>query len=402
MFSRRLDWLVGENAHATAERAQRAAGRPLIDLTLSNPAAPEARLLGTSAAFAAELAAALADPAVALYQPEPRGPLAARKAVANAFTPTAAARDPERLVLTASSSESYAWLLKLLCDPGDAVLVPEPSYPLFDYLAGLEALPVRRYRLAFAGDWQIDWASVEAALPGARAIIVVNPNNPTGSFLRRDALARLSTLAVQAGAALIVDEVFADYGFAVPADAVTTVRAEPALAALTFALGGLSKGSGLPQLKLGWIAALGPAALVAEALRRLELIADTYLPVSAPVLAALPRLLALGASVRADIQARVVENRAQLAARLGPASGAPVSWLPAEGGWSAILRVPALQTDDVWALTLLEEDGLVVQPGYFFDITGLGATLVVSLLVPPAIFAAGLERILDRAHRLCA
>jgi alanine-synthesizing transaminase len=388
MFSRRLDWLVGENALAQLERAQGA--RPLLDLTLSNPTAAGLPDRGPA------LAAALADPAVARYRPEPQGPLAARQLLAG----SSGAGDPARLLLTASSSESYAWLFKLLCDPGDAVLVPEPSYPLFDYLAGLEALRVRRYQLRFAGDWQVDFSSVEAALPGARAIVIVNPNNPTGSFLRKDTLARFAALAAAHDVALIVDEVFADYAFAAPCDAVPSITGTPDLPALAFALGGLSKGSGLPQLKLGWMTALGPAALVDEALRRLELIADTYLSVGTPVLAALPRLLAIGANIRGDIQARVAHNRQHLGRRL--TRELPVSWLPAEGGWSAILRVPALHGDDVWALTLLEEDGVVVQPGYFFDLTDLGATLVVSLLCPPAVFAEGLERIIARAMAMCA
>lgn len=330
------------------------------------------------------------------YHPHPLGSPAARAAVAAEYARLGAAVAADELVLSASSSEAYAWIWKLLCDPGEAVLVPEPSYPLFGYLAGLEGVTARPYRLVFTGEWHIDWASVEHALPGARAVVVVNPNNPTGSFLRAADLRHFSTLAARHGAALVVDEVFADYAFAPPPEVVRTVAAAGPLGALTFALGGLSKASGLPQMKLGWTAVLGPPELRAAALARLALIADTYLSVGTPVLRALPRLLPIGEEIRRDITARVAANRATLAA-LVP-QGSPVSWLPAEGGWSAILRLPGTRSDEAWALELLEADGVLVQPGYFFDLTGVGTTVVVSLLGPPTAFAAGITRILARAN----
>ncbi len=295
---------------------------------------------------------------------------------------------PERIVLTASSSESYALLFKLLADPGDTVLVPQPSYPLFDHLARLEGLVIRPYRLAFDGAWHLDWSSL--ALEGARALVLCNPNNPTGSFLRRDELARLGAEAARAGLALIVDEVFADYAFAAPADAVVTMAAEP-LPALTFALGGLSSSCGLPQMKLGWLAALGPPPLAEAALARLELIADTYLSVGTPVLQALPGLLAAGAAIRKDVRGRLAASRAALAAAF-PA-GSPVSVLPVEAGWSAILRLPAVRSDEQWAFDLLDRDGLLVQPGCFFALAHLGSPIVISLLTPPADLAPALPAI---------
>jgi aspartate/methionine/tyrosine aminotransferase len=276
------------------------------------------------------------------------------------------------------------------------VLVPTPSYPLFDYLAALEGVATRSYALAFDGEWHIDWPSLTAALPGARALAVVNPNNPTGSYLRRGELDRLAALAAAHDVALIVDEVFADYAFAPPPDAQRTVAAVPDLAALTFVLGGLSKASGLPQMKAGWIVTCGPPALAEAAQSRLELIADSFLSVGTPVQTALPQLLALGAAIRADITARVAENRATLAAALGP--GSAVTWLPAEAGWSGILRLPAILSDEAWALRLLAEDHVLVQPGYFFDLS-LGTTLVVSLLAPPAAFAEALARLVARVAR---
>ena len=391
MFSRRLAWSTPENALAAAERRLRAAGAPLLDLTVSNPTAVALPDRG------AALAAAFADPAIARYLPSAPGPRAARELVAAEQARLGARVAPDRIVLSASSSESYSWLFKLLCDPGDVVLVPEPSYPLFDYLAALEGLATRRYRLVWAGEWQIDWSSVAAALPGARVVTVVNPNNPTGSFLRAPDLARLGALAAAHDAALIFDEVFADYANAAPADAVRSVAAVP-LPGLGFALGGLSKSAGLPQLKLGWITVLGPEVLAAPALSHLALIADTYLSVGTPVLSALPRLLPIGAALRADLTARIADNRACLARLVTRA--APLTALAAEGGWSAILRVPAQLGEEAWALALLEEDGVVVQPGYFFDLTGLGSTLVVSLLTLPEVFAAGIARIVARAAAL--
>jgi alanine-synthesizing transaminase len=390
MFSRRLDFAAPENRLAELERNwQRGETRPL-DLTVSNPT-----VVGL-ADHRAELAAALAQAEVTHYRPEPLGPAAARAQVAAEYARLGATIDPGRIVLTASSSESYSLLWKLLCDPGDVVLVPAPSYPLFEHLAALEGVAVRPYRLAhtFGGGWHIDWSSFDAS--GARAVVVVNPNNPTGSFLLRADHQRLVQICADGDIPLVVDEVFADYAFAaLAAEAVSTVAAAaPAPRALTFTLGGLSKSAGLPQMKLGWMALLGPEHLVQPARARLELVADTYLSVNTPVLAALPALLAIGARRRGEIAARVQENRRRLSAAVGT-TGA-VRLLPGEGGWSAILRLPATRSDEDWALALLEEDGVLVQPGYFFDLEGLGATLVLSLLVPPDDLEEGLRRLLQR------
>jgi alanine-synthesizing transaminase len=385
-FSDRLPWSTPENRLAEREAARRAADRPVLDLTVSNPT-----LVGLSYP-ADQLAAALGDPAVARYEPVPFGLPVARAAVASDFARRGARVDAEAIALTASSSESYGLLFKLLCNPGDAVLVPQPSYPLFDYLARLEGVEPRPYRLAYDGRWRIDWESLESGLAGARAICLVNPNNPTGSFVSREELDRLAGLAAARGVPLIVDEVFADYALQPAVDAAVTVAARP-LPALTFCLGGLSKAAGLPQLKLGWIATVGPAALVEEARRRLELVCDTYLSVGTSVQRALPTLLALGGELRAQIARRVQSNRQRLAATFGRSS--PCTLLPAEGGWSAILRVPATMSDEEWALTLLDRDGVLVAPGYFFDLE-LGTTLVLSLLTHPATMSEGARRIAER------
>jgi aspartate/methionine/tyrosine aminotransferase len=388
--SARLDWTTSENALAGVTRAAAARGG-LLDLTETNPTR-------VGLAYpAGALAAALARAPFATYEPAPFGLPAGRAAVAADYARAGVSVDPSRVVLTASSSESYGFLFKLCCDPGDAVLVPEPSYPLFEYLTRLEGAVPIGYRLAFDGVWHVDFASLTEALAAAgrdgrraRALVVVSPNNPTGSFLKRDELARLAALAARNDLALISDEVFAPYPFApdptrVVAAAVDGAGAEaPAI----FSLGGLSKACGLPQLKLGWIVAGGRQA--AAALAALELIADTYLSVGTPVQAALADLLTLGADVRAAITARVTDNRAALAAALPEASGCTL--LPAEGGWSAIVRLPASRSDESWAAGLAAEAAVLVQPGYFFDLRG-GTFLVVSLLPAPEVFAAGIARL---------
>lgn len=367
-------------AHAEADR--KASGLSLFDLTLSNPTQAELP-------YPAEaIANAFVDPAMAVYQPSPYGLHAARAAVAADYARRGAIVDADHILLTASSSESYSLLFKLLGNPGQAVLCPEPSYPLFDYLACLEGLIPRPYRLAFDGHWHIDFQTLD--LEGAAAIVVVSPNNPTGSFLNAEDCDRLAALAAEYGLAIIADEVFADFPIAPAADAVTAIAVRE-LPALTFSLGGLSKASGLPQMKLGWIAASGPAALIGPALANLELVADTYLSVSTAVQLALPKLLAIGTEIRHAIEQRVLRNRSALATRIDQRS--PCTLLPAEAGWSAIVRVPEIMSDEEWALRLLREYGVLVQPGYFFDLH-MGATLVVSLLVPSATFDRAITHML--------
>ncbi len=393
MRSARLDWDPPENALAAVARAA-AAGGALLDLTESNPTA-----VGLPYPTPA-LGAALARASFARYQPAPFGLTAARAAVAADYAGAGVTVDPDRIVLTASSSESYGFLFKLCCDPGDAVLVPEPSYPLFEYLARLEGVVPFGYRLAFDGVWHVDFASLSEALAAARRVgqrprvlVVVNPNNPTGSFLKRDELVRLDAICAEAGLALISDEVFAPYPFAPDPTRVSAVAIElqPLTARAVFSLGGLSKGCGLPQLKLGWIVVGGREA--ARSLAALELIADTYLSVATPVQSALGDLLALGAEIRAGIAGRISQNQACLVEAVGPASACTL--LPAEGGWSAILRLPASRSDEAWATELAAEDGVLTHPGYFFDLRG-GSFLVVSLIPRPEVFQTALGRLVAR------
>ena len=384
-YSRRLSWSVPLSPLALLVEEKIARGVVLLDLTSSNPTR-------ASLPYSETLLSALTHPAGLVYQPDPAGVPAARAAIAGYYAERGYAVDPEHLVLTASTSEAYAWLFKLLCDPGDAVLVPQPSYPLFDYLAALESVLLRPYPLGFDGHWYLDVAELERVSGGARAALLVHPNNPTGSFLSRTEWEALVALAEVRGLALVVDEVFSDFGFTTSDDRLDSTVSETRV--LTFTLSGLSKVVGLPQLKLGWIHVGGPTVEVEEALARLELVADTYLSVSTPVALATPRLLAERRQLAGPIARRTADNLALVAAAV---QDSPVSLLPVSGGWYAMLRLPRTQSDEAWALTLVERDGVLVQPGYFYDVP-LEACLVISLLTPPEILKEGLGRLLRRVE----
>jgi alanine-synthesizing transaminase len=385
MFSARTRWDLTPNRLAEAVARAREASRPLLDLTETNPTRA-----GLSAP--AEVLATLSQPRGLRYQPDPRGLREAREAVAADFARRGAEVDPDRLVLTASTSEAYGFLFKLLCDAGDAVAVPRPSYPLFEYLARLEGVDVVTYPLRFDGEWHVGRGDVEAALtPRTRALVAVSPNNPTGSYLKRDETDALLGLCAEHGLALVADEVFADFAFA--PDARRTVTVAGRTDALTFALGGLSKSCGLPQLKLAWIAASGPDPLLRDALARLEIVADTYLSVSTPVQEAAADILSRLPALQAPLRLRTTANLATL--RDAVAGVGVVTLQRPEGGWSAVLRVPAHHGEEEWCLRLLEADGVLVQPGYFFDFPG-EAFLVLSLLTPEAVFTEGVRRLLAR------
>jgi alanine-synthesizing transaminase len=381
VLSRRTRWDRRPNRLAALLERKRAEGARLIDLTETNPTR-----VGLTPP--PELLAPLADPGNLRYEPEPLGMTEARAAVAADFTRRGARVSCDSIVLTASTSEAYAYLFKLLCDPGDVVLVPRPSYPLFDYLAALESVEVATYALAYDGEWRLDTRSLAAAVgPRTRAIVLVNPNNPTGSFLKRDEVDAVREAAERAGAAIISDEVFGDYAFGPDPRRVATLAGERDV--LAFALGGLSKSCGLPQLKLGWMAVSGPRAEAAEAIARLEVVADTYLSVATPVQRAAADVLGRRAGLQAPIAARVGRNLASLEGR---ARGTAATLLQVEGGWSAVLRVPATMSEEERALELLESHEVVVHPGYFFDFER-EAFLVVSLLPPPEAFEEGVDRI---------
>ncbi len=386
MFSSRLDWNSPANRISALIEAKRRAGVEILDLTESNP---------TRAALpypAAEIASALDDPRSLSYEPSPAGSREAREAVAAYYAGRGEAVAPERILLTASTSEAYAYVFKLLCDAGDEVLVPRPSYPLFEFLARLESVRVVQYPLLYDGAWRIDFhALAERVTARSRAVVLVNPNNPTGSFLKRDEWTRLEALCAARGMAIVSDEVFSDYGFAPSAARVPSLAG--AREALTFCFSGLSKIAALPQMKLGWIVVSGPRQEQSRALSRLELIADTYLSVSAPVQNAAGRLLASGAQVRAAIASRTCANLTSLRAAL---AGSALDVLDVEGGWYATLRVPRTRSEEQWTLDLLERENVLVQPGFFYDFES-EAFLVVSLLTEQKRFAEGVRRIVGHA-----
>lgn len=380
-FSQRSGRDQTQNALARACAGRTARGAPILDLTVSNPTV-------AGITYDPEVFEALAGAGDARYEPSPRGLPSAREAIAHEVTaglPGGPVVTADQIVLTASSSESYGFLFKLLCDPGDAVLVPTPSYPLFELLAELDGVRLSPYRLAWDGGWHLDLGSLaDAADERSRAVVSVAPNNPTGSSPTRRELRAMAAL----GLPIISDEVFAGYRLARSRGG----EYSPALSALeledtlVFALGGLSKHVGLPQLKLGWIVVSGPEAARREALARLELIADTYLSVATPVQRALPEILRAGAATRGAIGDRVRRNLATLRRTMAAAPAAAV--LPVDGGWYALIRVPKTEPDMAWAVRLVEERGVLTHPGELFGIAH-GAHLVVSLLTPEAPFAEG-------------
>jgi aspartate/methionine/tyrosine aminotransferase len=383
MFSSRVPSDLGPNTVAAAVERMRLGGHGFDDLTVSNPT--EAGI-----GYPPELLGSLADESALKYEPQPFGLIAAREAVAQEYARHGVKIPPSHIVLTASSSESYAWLFKLLCDPGESVLVPTPSYPLFEHLTRLENVHALPYRTEYHGTWTVDIDDLRYAVDETtRAILVVSPNNPTGAWLKRDELAAIVELCAAHHLVLIGDEVFADYPIDPAPGAIRTVVDQEDV--LTISLGGLSKSVGLPQLKLGWMALRGPSAWLHPALMRLEIVADTYLSVGSAVQVAAPRLLAYGQTVRRQIMQRVLTNYRTLQHAASQWPSCQV--LRAEGGWSAVIRIPHTMPEDERVIRLLERDHVLVHPGYFFDFPRDGY-LVVSLLVRPDVFRTATDRML--------
>jgi aspartate/methionine/tyrosine aminotransferase len=333
----------------------------------------------------------LADRRSLQYEPSPLGLQEARAAIAHDCERNGIKVAPDRVVLTASTSEAYSVLFKLLCAPsGDAVMVPVPSYPLFEHLSDLDGVDAIPYALEFHGRWGIDFATLDRGwTERVRGVLAVSPNNPTGSVLNQSELNELAARCAQRNAALVLDEVFVDYPLSDPALPAVNVSE-----CLTFRLGGLSKSAGLPQVKLGWILVDGPETMVREALQRLELICDTYLSVSTPVQHAAPSLIAAGASVRAHILERIRGNDRVL--RELARGYRSLEVLPSEAGWSAVLRVAATRSEEDLAIVLMERAGVVVYPGFFFDFPH-ESFLIVSLLPHPDAFAEGIRRVMEVA-----
>ncbi len=385
-FSSRMPASLEANRLSRALAQLRRDGVPVLDLTESNP---------TRAGFAydASLLAPLGDPRGLAYRPDPLGAIDARRAVSEDFARRGLAVGVERIALTASTSEGYSLLFKLLCDPGDEVLIPQPSYPLFEHLTRLDGVTAVPYRLDYHGRWSVDLSSVEAALsPRTRALLIVNPNNPTGNFVSAVDLEALAALCGSRDIAVISDEVFADYELQ-PETRVPRGQLTPRTDVLGFTLGGLSKSIGLPQAKLGWIAVSGDSAVCSQTMALLELECDTYLSVSTPVQLAARELLERGAPVREQIQQRTRANLATCASLVRDVPTCRL--LHAEGGWYGVIQVPSLMPEEELVLSLLVDSQVLTHPGYFFDFAK-ESFLIVSLLTPEDAFATAVSRVLDR------
>ncbi len=411
-FARRTDWDLTSNAYTRALEEHRRSGKEVLDLTASNPTNIGLRY------DQEKLLQALAKPEALTYEPIPKGVLPAREAIFGYYAERGVHLSPEDLVLTTSTSEAYSFIFRLLCDPGDAVLVPTPSYPLFDFLADLQDVKLVPYELVYDHGWQMDFHSLTQALnrcspspshplrnnsakDGApagegrcKAVLVVHPNNPTGSFLKQQEAVQLSRLCAEKNLAIVSDEVFLDYslgGGLAASSFASGFDEHGGSQALTFALSGLSKISGLPQMKVAWIAVAGPEILKKEALSRLEVIADTYLSMNAPLQWAIPEMLGERHNIQKQLMSRIRANLENLDRQL--AGQKLCSRLEVEGGWYVILRVPATKSDEELAIAILRQTGVLVQPGHFYDFARDGY-LVLSLITPQEIFAPGIERLL--------
>ncbi|MGE5110610.1 MAG: pyridoxal phosphate-dependent aminotransferase [Acidobacteriaceae bacterium] len=396
MFAHRTGWKLAKNAYTEALDRFRASGRELLDLTASNPT--EVGLHYESE----RLLQALVSPRALEYEPVAKGLLPAREAVAGYYSQKGIEISVEKVFLTVSTSEAYTYAFRLLCDPGDEVLVPQPSYPLFEFLADLQDVKLVPYELIYDHGWQIDFHSLECAISSrTRAVLVVHPNNPTGSYVKREERALLERLCSERELAVIADEVFLDYGISSEETPPPSSQQQSrrvgrgsfagSTGALTFTLSGLSKISGLPQMKAAWIVLSGPDRLAQEAAARLEVIADTYLSPNAPIQWALPGMLASREGIQRQLQARVKANLAVLDEQLRQQK--MCHRLEVEGGWYVVLRVPVTKTDEELAIELLEQQSVLVQPGHFYDFASDGY-LVVSLIAREEVFAAGVKKLL--------
>ena len=382
-------WNLSPNRYTQALEAHRRAGREVLDLTASNPTTIGLQYREE------ELLAALPNPEALIYEPQPKGLLSAREAIAAYYAERGSHISPDDLILTTSTSEAYSFVFRLLCDPGDRVLVPAPSYPLFDFLADLQDVKLVPYELVYDHGWQIDFHSIQTALQRAsaadhkcRALLVVHPNNPTGSYVKAHEADELNRTCAANRMALIADEVFLDYSLGAELQLTFSSNYK----ALTFTLSGLSKISALPQMKVAWIAVSGPDEVKAEALERLEVIADTYLSMNAPVQLAVPVMLQERPAIQRQLTYRVRENLAELDSQL--AAQKLCQRREIEGGWYAVLRVPVTGSDEELAIELLQETGVLLQPGHFYDFPSDGY-LVLSLITKSEVFKRGIQRMLQ-------
>ncbi|HSS98118.1 MAG TPA: pyridoxal phosphate-dependent aminotransferase [Terriglobales bacterium] len=384
MFSKRTDWKLTHNRFTEAQRELEKSGSAVFDLTVSNPTR-------TGVQHDESIFQALLNPKALDYDPHPKGMLSAREAVANYYREQYREGDfdPESLILTTSTSEGYSYIFRLLCNPEDEILVPKPSYPLFEFLADLQDVKQVPYPLLYDHGWQIDFPSLHKALtPKTRAIVLVHPNNPTGSFVNPSEQSALNDFCNEHGLALIVDEVFLDYAH----DGVRRQTFAANAKTLTFTLSGLSKISALPQMKLAWVVTSGPAEEVHAAMQRLEVIADTYLSVNAPIQLAMPVLLDQRRNVQSFLLNRLQENIQQLDLQISRQK--TCTRLNVEGGWYAVLRVPVTQSDEDLAIAIIKNLSVLVHPGHFYDFPNDGY-LVVSLITEPQEFSEGVKCVLN-------
>jgi alanine-synthesizing transaminase len=388
MFSERTNWKLTRNEYTRALEEMRSSGESLIDLTVSNPT--ECGLRYDSAVI---LQAFQIEKAMA-YQPEAKGLLVARQEVARYYREDHGETvDPQSVLLTTSTSEAYSFVFRLLCNPQDEILVPKPSYPLFDFLGDLQDVKLRPYSLQYAHGWFIDFESVERALTSrTRAVLLVHPNNPTGSYVKGEEVVRLNELCLERNLALIVDEVFLDYALVGQARKSFVGNGD----VLTFTLSGLSKIAALPQMKVAWMVTTGPEALVRPALERLEVIADTYLSLSSPTQLAIPRLLEQRRSLRAQLLERIRQNWAALESML--AGERTLELLEPEGGWYAVFRVAGGRSDEDLAIEIMRKARVLVHPGHFYDFPGEGY-LIVSLIVAQENFRNGMAGVVDNVTK---
>jgi alanine-synthesizing transaminase len=391
MFSTRTNWKLTRNRLTEALEEAKGRGTHILDLTLSNPTRAGLHYGEQS------ILQSLASPRSLDYDPQPKGLPAARAAVAAYYQDQHQTTvDPERLILTTSTSEGYSFVFRLLFNPGDEILVPKPSYPLFEFLADLEDVKLVPYPLLYDHGWQIDFHSLQSAVSSrTRAVVVVHPNNPTGSFVHREEQAELNRICRQHSLAIIADEVFLDYAHDRKPRRTFTANQE----VLTFTLSGVSKISALPQMKVAWIAASGPAAEVEAAQSRLEVIADTYLSMNAPIQWATPVLLEQRTEIQRQLRDRVRANLAELDRQL--AAQKICQRLNVEGSWYAILRVPVTQTDEDLAIDLLRSKSVLVHPGHFYDFSSDGY-LILSLIGAGEEFSEGVKRMLEHLGQLTA
>ena len=410
MFSERTNWRLAQNRFTQAVEEARSRGTRLLDLTASNPTRVGLRY------DSAAILRALGSPQAMDYDPQAKGLLSAREAVAEYYCELGAqdrgsevsAIDPERIVLTASTSEGYSYVFRLLCNAGDELLVPKPSYPLFEFLADLQDVKLIPYPLIYDHGWQMDFHSMERAVTArTRGVVIVHPNNPTGSYVHTEEQPALNVFCRDHGLALIVDEVFLDYGLgedsaasprsagqpkaAVPTSAMPHFSFVSNREVLTFTLSGLSKISALPQMKVAWMVTSGPGEIANAAMARLEVIADTYLSMNAPIQWAVPMLLKQRKDIQQQLMERVWANLAELDRQLVVRPSC--QRLTVEGGWYAVLRVPVTRSDEELAIELVRERSVLVHPGHFYDFPSDGY-LVLSLISPMQEFSEGAGRVL--------